>query len=60
MGMASPDVRLKKQGSQAHADHEGTMIPEAHARVLFDGPAIILVGHWVRGGEGLAPNTGMV
>ena len=60
MGIASPDVRHTKQMSLVHADHVGARIPEAHVRVLFDGPAIILVGHWIRGGEGLAPNKGMV
>ena len=48
------------QGSLAHAGHVGSMIPEAHAKVLFAGPAVILVGHWIRGGEGLAPTKGMV
>ena len=48
------------QGSLAHAGHVGAMIPEAQAKVFVSGPAIILVGHWIRGGEGLAPNKGMV
>ena len=38
----------------------GARIPEAQVKVLFAGPAVILVGHWIRGGEGLAPNKGMV
>ena len=59
-GMASPDVRHTKQGSLAHAGHVGARIPEAQVKVLFDGPAVILVDHWIRGGEGLAPNKGMV
>ena len=48
------------QGSLAHAGHVGAMIPEALVNVLFAGPAIILVGHWIRGGEGLVPNKWMV
>ena len=55
--MASPDVRHTKQGSLAHAGHMGARILEAQVKVLFHGPAVILV---VRGGEGLAPNKGMV
>ena len=60
LGMASPDVRHTMQGSLAHAGHVGARIPEAHVKVLFADPAVILVGHWIRGGEGLAPNKGMV
>ena len=48
------------QGSLAHAGHVGAMIPEALVKVLFAGPAVILVGRWMRGGKGLAPNKGMV
>ena len=59
-GMASPDVRHTMQGYLAHAGHVGARIPEAQVKVLFDGPAVILVGRWIRGGEGLAPNKGMV
>ena len=58
--MASPDIRQTMKGSLAHAGHVGAMIPEAQVKVLFAGPAIIHVGHWIRGGEGLAPNKGMV
>ena len=58
--MASPDVRHTMQGSLAYAGHVGASIPEPQVKVLFVGPAIILVGHWIRGGEGLAPNKGMV
>ena len=59
-GTASPDVRHTMQGSLTHAGHVRAMIPEAQVKVLFAGPAVILVGHWIRGGEGLAPNKGMV
>ena len=58
--MTSPDVRHTVKGSLAHAGHVGAMIPEALVKVLFAGPAIILVGHWIRGGEGLAPKKEMV
>ena len=58
--MTSPDIRHTMQGSLAHAGHVGAMIPEALVNVLFAGPPVILVGHWIRGGEGLAPNKGMV
>ena len=58
--MASPDIRLTMQWSLEHAGHVGGRIQEAHVKVLFAGPAIILVGHWIRGGEGLDPNKGMV
>ena len=59
-GMASPDVRHTKQGPLAHAGHMGARIPEAQVKLLFAGPAVIPVGRWIRGGEGLAPNKGMV
>ena len=59
-GMASPEVRHTMQGYLAHAGHVGAMIPEAQVKVLFDGPAVILMGCWIRGGEGFAPNKGMV
>ena len=59
-GMANPDVRHTMQGSLAHAGHVGARIPEAQVKVLFAGPAIILVGRWIRDGKGLAPNKGMV
>ena len=58
--MASPEVRHTMQGYLAHAGHVGAMIPEAQVKVLFDGPAVILMGCWIRGGEGFAPNKGMV
>ena len=35
-------------------------IPEAHVQVLFAGHTISLRGPWVRGGEGLAPEKGIV
>ena len=60
MVMASPDIRHTMQGSLAHVGHVGARIPEAHVKLLFAGPAIILVGRWIRGGKGLAPNKGMV
>ena len=59
-GMANPDVIHTIQGSLSHADHVGARNTEAQVKVLFAGPAIILVGHWIRGGKGLAPNNGMV
>ena len=59
-GMASPDIRHPMQGSLAHAGHVGARIPEAQVKLLFAGPAVIPVGRWIRGGEGLAPNKGMV
>ena len=59
-GMASHDVRHTMQGSLAHACHVGARIPEAHVNALFSCPGIMLVGPWIRGGEGLAPNKGMV
>ena len=59
-GMASPDIRHTIQGSLAHAGRVGARIPEAQVKGLFAGPAIILVGRWIRGGKGLAPNKGMV
>ena len=59
-GMASPDVRHTKQGSLAHAGHVGARIPEAHANVLIAGPAVSLIGHLVRGWEGLPPYKGIV
>ena len=58
--MASPDVRHTMQGPLAYAGHVGARIPEPQVKVLFAGPAVILVGHRIRGGEGLAPNKGMV
>ena len=58
--MASPDVRHTMQGSLVHAGHVEARIQEAQVKVLFAGPAVILVGHWIRGGEGLAPNKVMV
>ena len=39
-----------KQGSLAHEGHVGASIPEAHVKVLIVGPALSLVGHWIRGG----------
>ena len=48
------------QGSLAHAGHVGARNPDAQVKVLFHGPAVILVGHWIRGGEGLAQIKGMV
>ena len=59
-GMANPDVIHTIQGSLSHAGHVGARNTEAQVKVLFHGPAVILVGHWIRGGEGLAPNKGMV
>ena len=59
-GMASPDVRHTMQGSLAHTDYVGARFPEAQVNVLFADPAVTLVGRWIRGGEGLAPNKGMV
>ena len=59
-GMTSPDIRHTMQGSLVHAGHVGARIPEAQVKVLFDGPAVTLVGHWIRGGEGLAQIKGMV
>ena len=56
--MASPDVRHTMQGSLAHAGHVGARIPEAQVKVLFAGPVVILVGRWIRGGEGLAQTNG--
>ena len=57
---APPDVRHTMQVSLARAGHVGARIPEAQVNVLFAGPPITLVGHWIRGGEGLAPHKGMV
>ena len=57
-GMASPDVRHTKQGSLAHAGHMGSRIPEAQVKVLFHGPAVILVGHWIRVGRALPQTKG--
>ena len=58
--MASPDIRHTMKGSLDHACRVGARIPEAQVKVLFDGPAVILVGRWIRGGKGFAPNKGMV
>ena len=43
------------QGSLAHAGHVGARIPEAQVKVLFAGPAVILMGHWIRGLGGHCP-----
>ena len=40
--------------------HVGAWIPKAQAYVLFPGPVVPLIGHLVRGGEGLPPNKGIV
>ena len=49
-GIALPDVRHLMQGPQAHGGHMGAIIPEAQVQVLIAGPAISLVGRWIRGG----------
>ena len=58
--MASPDVRHTIRDPLDHAGHVGARNPEALVQVLFAGPAVILVGCWIRGGEGFVPNKGMV
>ena len=40
--------------------HVGACITEAQAYVFFHGHAVPLIGHLVRGGEGLSPNKGIV
>ena len=48
--MALSDVRHIMQGSLADVGHAGARIPEAHVKVLIDGPDVSLVGPWIRGG----------
>jgi len=48
--MALPDVNHIMQGSLAHVGHVGARIPEAQVKVLIAGPAVYLVGRWIRGG----------
>ena len=58
--MALPDVRHIMQGSLDHLGHMGARIPEAQVKVLIAGPAVSLMGRWIRGGKGLAVDTGNV
>jgi len=48
--MALYDVRHILQGFLAHVGHMGAGNPEAQVKVLIAGPAVSLVGHWIRGG----------
>ena len=50
LGNGPPDVRHIIQGSLAHVGHMGARIPEAHVKVLIAGPAVSLMGRWIRGG----------
>ena len=50
LGNGPPDVKHKMQWSLVHAGHMGARIPEAQVKVLFVGPAVFLVGRWIRGG----------
>ena len=45
-----PDGRHIMQVTLAHAGHMGSMIPEAHVKWLVAGPAVSLMGCWIRGG----------
>jgi len=38
------------QGSLAHLGRVGARIPEAQVKVWNAGPAVSLVGRWIRGG----------
>ena len=60
LGSGPLDVRHIMLGSLAHVGHAGGCIPEAQAYVFFHGHAVPLIGHLVRGGEGLSPNKGIV
>ena len=55
-----PDGRHIMQVTLAHVGHMGSMIPEAHAKLVIDGPAVSLMGCCIRGGQGFAPNKGIV
>ena len=55
-----PDGRSIIQVALDRVGHLVSMFPEAHVKVLIAGSADSLVGGWIRGGYGLAPNKGMV
>ena len=38
--------------------HVGAWNPEVQANVMFDGPSVPLIGHLVRGGEGIPSTKG--
>ena len=49
-GMALPAVRHIMQMSLAHVGHMGARMLEAQVKVLIAGPAVSLMGRWIRGG----------